>query len=185
MLNSGSDGWFAEIDPFRYGVESDCGVDHYAGVGAVDVDADTSVGVDEELVQDDLIALGIGDHTCRRVQKFVTPQNSICKIGGTCTEDFANGLVALTVDYRPNGLREGSVTGQGGVDHHIMDDRVLRKSEESGVEKSCQRNTHQGSSRWIGGEGDEARFRIDAALDHRKKVTGSERRIPLKPGGLI
>ncbi len=42
ILNSGSDGWFAEIDPFRYGVESDCCVDVSVAAEAVDVDAHSS-----------------------------------------------------------------------------------------------------------------------------------------------
>ena len=42
ILNSGSDGRFAEIDPFRYGVESDCGVDVSVAAEAVDVDAYSS-----------------------------------------------------------------------------------------------------------------------------------------------
>ena len=185
ILNSDSDGRFAEIGPFRYWVERDGGVDHYTGVDAVDVDTDAAIGVNEELVHNDLSRFAFADHTSNRVQKLVTPEDVVGKIVKTCSEHLANGLISLTVDYRTNGLRRCYVEGQGGVDQYIMDDRVLRKSEESGVLKSCQRNTHQGSSRWIGGEGDEPRLRIDVALDHGKKVTGSERRIPLKPGGLI
>jgi hypothetical protein len=184
ILNSGSRSRFAEIDPLRYGIESDGSVDHNAGVDAVDVDSDAAVSVDEEFVHHDLVALGIGDHTCRRVQKLVPPEDVVGEIVETCSKHFTDGLVSLTVGYCSNGLRERSVAGQGGVDHHIVDDRVLGKAEESGVEQRRQRNTHQGSSRWIGGKGDEPRFRIDVALDHGKD-TDLWRRIPPEVSGLI
>lgn len=186
MLNSGSDSWFAEIDPFRYWVERDGSVDVGVAAEAVDVDADSAARMAEEFVHHNLSGFVCSQNTGSRVQEFVTPNGAVSKIVHTDTEVVADAVLPLIVDNRSDDLTSSTICHKRRVDRDVVDDGILRKSEKGSLEKSSQRRTHKSSRRRNRcDEGEEPRFRIDGALDHRKKVTGSERRIPLKPGGLI
>ena len=169
MLNSGSVGWFAEIDPLRNGVESDGGVYLAIASNAVDVETEPGAGVAEEFVHHDLAELAGGDLTGSRVQEFVTPDDVVLEIVRSRIQSGLDRIGPLVVAQGGDGLRERSSDRERRGDGDVVDDRVLRKLEERLLVQGRQRDADEGSG--VGhrrDEGDEPGFGIDASLDHRR-----------------
>ena len=134
MLDSGSGGWFAEIDPLRDGIESYGGVDVGVAAESVDVDSDSSSSMNEVLVHHNLGGLVSGHNTCNGVEEFITPDDLISSVVDTGTEVETDVILTLTVGNGTNDLTCNTIGKEGRVDRDVMDDRVLRKTEERGSE---------------------------------------------------
>ena len=173
MLDSGSDSWFAEIDPLRDGIESYGGVDVDVAVDAVDVDAESSAGVAEEFVHHDLHRLAGRDDTRSRIQEFITPKDVVLEIVRSRIQSGLDRIGTLIVGQRSNRLRGGTIHRERRVHRDVVDDRILREAEERLLVQCRQRCADEcARGRHRGDEGDEPRFRIDVALDHLEEDAG-------------